>query len=156
MKLLFSPIFIVKQTQTLDPNNIDIVDDDNFLVQKSSLRRSRSNSSLSTEYSYRTNYRTFKPDELDQYLEIDIPSTMVKENPLEFWSSEFASKFPRLKRLARKILSIPATSSGTERLFSYSGIILNSRRQRLSPDQIDNMLVIRNARQILPNIKQVD
>ncbi|CAF1049622.1 unnamed protein product [Adineta steineri] len=143
------------QTQILD-SNIDIVDDDNLLVHKSSIRRSHSNSSLSTEFSYRTNYRTLKPDELDLYLETDIPSTIVKENPIDFWSSEFASRFPRLKNFARKILSIPATSSGTERLFSYSGIILNSRRQRLSPDQVDNMLVIRSARQILSNIKQVD
>jgi len=74
----------------------------------------------------------------------------------EYLLTSYTKKFPRLKRLARKILSIPATSSGTERLFSYSGIILNSRRQRLSPDQIDNMLIIRSARKILPNIKQVD
>ena len=86
-----------------------------------------------------------------------LPSTIVKENPLNFWSSEFASaKFPFLKCLARKLFSIPATSSGTERLFSYSGILLNNRRQRLSPDQVDNMLVIRSARQALTNVNQVD
>lgn len=121
------------------------------------MRRSSSASSLSTEFSYRTNYRAFKPDELDQYLEADLPSSIVKENPLNFWSSEFASsKFPLLKCLARKFFSIPATSAGTERLFSYSGIILNNRRQRLSPDQVDNMLVIRSARQVLSNVKQAD
>ncbi|CAF4794284.1 unnamed protein product [Rotaria sp. Silwood1] len=144
------------QTQSFDSNNMNITDDDNSLIHKSAIRRSISTSSLSTEFSYRTNYQAFKPDELDQYLEIDIPSTIVKENPLEFWSGEFASKFPRLKHLARKILSIPATSSGTERLFSYSGIILNSRRQRLSPDQVDNMLVIRSARQVLSSMKEND
>jgi hypothetical protein len=117
----------------------------------------RGKSSLSTEFSYRTHYRAFKPDELDQYLEAGLPSSIVKENPLHFWSTEFASaKFPLLKCLARKILSIPATSSGTERLFSFSGIILNNRRQRLSPDQVDNMLVIKSARQVLSKIKQTN
>ena len=86
-----------------------------------------------------------------------LPSTIVKENPLNFWLSKFASaKFAFLKCLTRKLFSTPATSSGTERLFSYSGILLNNRRQRLSPDQIDNMLVIRSARQALTNVNQVD
>ena len=118
---------------------------------------SSSASSISTEFSYRTNYQAFKPDELDEYLEADLPSEIVNENPLQFWSSELASsKFPVLKSFARKLFSIPATSSGTERLFSYSGIILNNRRQRLSPDKVDNMLVIRSARQVLKNVKQTD
>lgn len=54
------------------------------------------------------------------------------------------------------ILLIPATLSGTERLFSHAGIILNNRRQRLSLNQVDNMLVIRSARQILSNMKRDD
>ena len=112
---------------------------------------------FSTEFSYRTNYQAFKLDELDQYLEADLPSSIVKENPLNFWSSEFvSSKFPFLKCLARELFATPATSSGTERLFSYSEILLNNRRQRLSPDQVDNMLVIRSARQVLTNVNQVD
>ena len=113
------------------------------------ISRSLSCSSLLTEFSYKTNYQAFKPDELDEYLEADLPSSIVKENPLEFWSSELASvKFPVLKQLARKLFSIPATSAGTERLFSYSGIILNNRRQRLSPSQLNNMLVIRSTRRL--------
>jgi hypothetical protein len=43
----------------------------------------------------------FKSDELDQYLEADLPVTIVKENPLNFWSSDFAStKFASVKCLA--------------------------------------------------------
>ncbi|CAM4772748.1 unnamed protein product [Rotaria magnacalcarata] len=81
----------------------------------------------------------------------------VKDNPLHFWSSELASiKFPVLKCLARKLYSIPATSAGTERLFSYSGIILNNKRQRLSPDQLDNIHIIRSARKVLGNIQKID
>jgi hypothetical protein len=141
----------------LDQTNVHVNYDDIDLTHKAGIRRSLSSSSLSTEFSYRTNYQSFKPDELDQYLEADIPASIVNENPLQFWSTEFAScKFPLLKCLARRLFSIPATSSGTERLFSYSGLILNSRRQRLSPNQVDNMLVIRSARQVLTNVKQVD
>ncbi|CAF4812631.1 unnamed protein product, partial [Rotaria sp. Silwood2] len=75
-----------------------------------------------------------------------------KANPLEFWSSDIAAtKFPILQRIARKLHSIPATSAGTERLFSHSGLILTNRRQRLAPSQVDNMLLIRSARQLLLN-----
>ncbi|CAF4333163.1 unnamed protein product, partial [Rotaria magnacalcarata] len=120
-------------------------------------RRLSSASSLSTEFSYRTNYQAPKPDELDEYVESDINSSLVTDNPLHFWSSDIATiKFPVLKCLARKLYSIPATSSGTERLFSYSGIILNNRRQRLSPDQLDNILVIRGARKVLGHIQKSD
>ncbi|CAF3044129.1 unnamed protein product [Rotaria sp. Silwood2] len=147
-----------KQIQSTLDQNVVLVDDDNIdLIHKTSMKRSSSVSSLSTEFSYKTNYQAFKPDELDQYLEADLPSSIVKENPLQFWSGEFAtSKFPLLKCLARKLFSIPATSSETERLFSYSGIILNNRRQRLSPDQVDNMLVIRRARKVLTTLKNND
>ncbi|CAF2031797.1 unnamed protein product, partial [Rotaria magnacalcarata] len=84
---------------------------------------------------------------MQEFLELIRRSQIIKDNPLHFWSSELASiKFPVLKCLARKLYSIPATSAGTERLFSYSGIILNNKRQRLSPDQLDNIHIIRSAR----------
>ncbi len=140
-----------------DEINVHTNEDDIESIHQVEFRRSSSDSSVSTEFSYRTNYRAHKPDELDEYLEADFPSSIVQENPLQFWSSDLATvKFPLLKSLARKILSIPATSSGTERLFSLSGIILNNRRQRLSPDQVDNMLVIKSARQVLSKVKQAD
>ncbi|CAF1628626.1 unnamed protein product [Rotaria magnacalcarata] len=133
---------------SFNQNSIHVDHDVVDLTRKPGIerRRSSSTSSISTEFSYRTNYQALKPDEFDEYLEADLPSEIVNENPLQFWSSELASsKFPVLKCFARKLFSIPATSSGTERLFSYSGIILNNGRQRLSPHQVDNMLVIRSA-----------
>ncbi|CAF4498504.1 unnamed protein product [Rotaria sp. Silwood2] len=65
-------------------DELDIDQDDSDVYHKSSIRRSSSESSLSTEFSYKTNYQAFKPDELDRYLESDLSSTIVKANPLEF------------------------------------------------------------------------
>ncbi|CAF1591790.1 unnamed protein product [Rotaria magnacalcarata] len=144
---------------SINENNFDTNYDEIDLSRKNDIGRRRlsSASSLSTEFSYRTNYQAPKPDELDEYLESGINSSLVTDNPLHFWSSERATiKFPVLKCLARKLYSIPATSAGTERLFSYSGIILNNRRQRLSPDQLDNILVIRGARKVLGHIQKSD
>ncbi|CAF2126891.1 unnamed protein product [Rotaria magnacalcarata] len=144
---------------SINENNFDTNYDEIDLPRKNDIGRRRlsSASSLSTEFSYRTNYQAPKPDELDEYLESDINSSLVTDNPLHFWSIQLATiKFPVLKCLARKLYSIPATSAGTERLFSYSGIILNNRRQRLSPDQLDNILVIRGARKVLGHIQKSD
>jgi hypothetical protein len=51
----------------------------------------------------------FKSDELDQYLEADLPVTIVKE-------------FASVKCLAWKISSIPVKSSGTNRRLVIVGL----------------------------------
>ena len=89
--------------------------DDNFCNQsENNIRCSPSNCLLSGEFSYKINYQVFKSDELDQYLEVEIPSSIVNDNPLHFWPSDSASKYASLKRLARTLFSIPTTSSGTK------------------------------------------
>ncbi|CAF1433590.1 unnamed protein product [Rotaria sordida] len=78
------------QIQTsFDETIIDRNREDINLTQNTGIgrRRSSSSSSLSTEFSYSTTYQASKPDELDEYLEADIPSSIVKDNPLHFWSS---------------------------------------------------------------------
>ncbi|CAF4649147.1 unnamed protein product, partial [Rotaria sp. Silwood2] len=57
-------------------DELDIDQDDSDVYHKSSIRRSSSESSLSTEFSYKTNYQAFKPDEFDRYLESDLSSTI--------------------------------------------------------------------------------
>ena len=152
--LLFSSMFIEAKTRTsFDKTIIDLSRQDINLTQKTGIGRRHSSSSLqlSNEFSYSIIYQALKPDE------VDISSSVVKNNSLQFSSSELPSiKFPILKCLARKLYSIPATSAGTERLFSYRGIILNSKRQRLSSDQLDNIQVRRSARKVLGNIQKAD
>lgn len=48
--------------------------------------------------------------------------------------------FPRLSKLARKYLCIPATSSPSERLFSACGNVVTCERSCLKPAKLD-MLV---------------
>ncbi|CAF4156653.1 unnamed protein product, partial [Rotaria magnacalcarata] len=91
---------------SFNQNSIHVDHDVVDLTRKPGIerRRSSSTSSISTEFSYRTNYQALKPDEFDEYLEADLPSEIVNENPLQFWSSELASsKFPVLKCFARKL-----------------------------------------------------
>lgn len=45
----------------------------------------------------------------------------------------------------KKLLTAPATSTAVERLFSAAGLIMEAKRNRLSPDTLDEMLFVREA-----------
>ena len=44
------------------------------------------------------------------------------------------------------LFGVPASSATSERVFSASGRILEKRRQSLDPDIVDDILLIRNFR----------
>ncbi len=62
-------------------------------------------------------------------------------NPLQWWS-ERANKFPLLSEFAAKVLSIPATSAPSERVFSTSGITIAKERSRLDPWHANNLVFL--------------
>jgi hypothetical protein len=64
-------------------------------------------------------------------------------DPLKWWK-ENEARFRTISILARKYLSIPATSAPSERVFSLAGSICNRRRASLSPEHL-NALVFLNA-----------
>ena len=51
-------------------------------------------------------------------------------------------RFPKLSKLARKYLTIPATSAESERTFSDAGWILNKRRKNLESAIIADLLLL--------------
>ena len=59
--------------------------------------------------------------------------------PEEYWVKE-AVHYPVLSKLARKYLSIPASSASVERLFSVCGAIIRARRARLSANTVEALL----------------
>lgn len=68
-----------------------------------------------------------------------LPTIPVEKDPLQWWKAN-EDEFPRLAKLARKVLCVPATSVSSERLFSSSGNIQTVFRCSLKPDKL-NMLV---------------
>lgn len=61
-----------------------------------------------------------------------------------FWS-KYASKYPRVHRVALKYCYLPATSTATERVFSASTRLDTKLRSRLTPDIFDAMIFLHHT-----------
>lgn len=79
-------------------------------------------------------------DEISSYLL--LPSAPSTEDPLGWWKKHL-DKFPKLARIARKYLAIPATSVSSERLFSDAGNLISSKRTSLDPALVSKMLFLK-------------
>ncbi|CAF1041677.1 unnamed protein product [Rotaria magnacalcarata] len=88
-----------------------------------------------------------KPDELDRYLAMEIDKSLLTNNPLDFWKIH-SKTFPSLSKLARRVHSIPATSTEVERQFSSAGLIINQCRTNINPEQVGNILLIRSLNRV--------
>lgn len=63
----------------------------------------------------------------------------LHSDPLAWWRDNQA-RFPLLSKVARKYMTICATSAPSERVFSAAGNIVTPLRSSLKPDKV-NMLV---------------
>uniref|UniRef100_A0A1X7UE71 HAT C-terminal dimerisation domain-containing protein n=1 Tax=Amphimedon queenslandica TaxID=400682 RepID=A0A1X7UE71_AMPQE len=70
--------------------------------------------------------------EIKQYLV--CPKIDTEDDPLVWWL-QYSSSYPLLSKVAKKYFSICATSKASERLFSISGHIVNSKRTCLKPEK---------------------
>ncbi|KAJ8359468.1 hypothetical protein SKAU_G00159930 [Synaphobranchus kaupii] len=63
------------------------------------------------------------------------------EDPLLYWEKHVAV-YPHLYNLAKKYLSLPATSVPCERIFSKAGEVISRRRSRLKPSTAEKILFL--------------
>jgi len=82
-------------------------------------------------------------DELHAYLKESTIETNF--DPLEFWKLN-SIRFPVLSKLARIYLAVPSSSGEVERLFSIAGNIKRIRRNRLSNEKVEHILLWREYR----------
>ncbi|KAG0159953.1 hypothetical protein PDIDSM_7480 [Penicillium digitatum] len=75
-------------------------------------------------------------DEIARYLARGIE----RQKPRLFWK-EYEKSFPTLARIARDILSIPASGAGVERLFNCARDICHYRRGQLRPSTIRGLML---------------
>ena len=90
-------------------------------------------------------------DEMERYLKMEAEvnvdqntGDIVEINPIKFWSESTISRdIPSLARLARNILSVPASSAPVERVFSHGGIIFRPHRRRLTDDHLSQLIFLK-------------
>ena len=58
------------------------------------------------------------------------------------WWKDNSVKYPRLSKLAMRILSIPASSAASERVFSLAGNIITEKCNRLTNKTVDNIVFL--------------
>ena len=74
----------------------------------------------------------------------------VINNPLSWWSVS-QNQFPLVAKLARRLLSIPATSAPSERLFSDAGLTIAKDRANLLPDMAASLIFLQDAWDLAEN-----
>lgn len=77
---------------------------------------------------------------LSLYLKLTRFTGLTKGNPRVFWK-EHEHEYPVLAKMARDILSIPASGAGVERLFNCARDICHYRRGQLKPDTIKDLML---------------
>ena len=77
---------------------------------------------------------------VDDGLRIGTAHTTVNLWSTRTTESVIGVQFPRLAKLARTFLSVPASSGSVERLFSVSGAILIARRRHLTAQTVMSLL----------------
>ena len=81
-------------------------------------------------------------DDVMEYFKNKV-SYQEGEDVLSWWKKH-SCIYPQLSRLAPALLSIPASSASSERIFSETGRILEARRQQLSSESLDSLVFVRN------------
>jgi hypothetical protein len=77
--------------------------------------------------------------EVDRYL-----SCVLTDNTsILAWWKENEMYYPNISKLAKKYLAIPASSVPSERVFSFTGHLVNKKRARMTPSNV-NMFVFLN------------
>ena len=77
--------------------------------------------------------------------------TKKRNNPLDWWKLN-ACRFPNVAKLARAVLSIPATSAPSERVFSTAGRTITAERARMLPEHADDLVFLHDNYRAIPNI----
>lgn len=91
----------------------------------------------STSHSMRQRENSTNLIEVTQYVnEGLVPRT---DDPLTFWKIR-QHTLPRLAKLAKRHLSLVATSVPSERVFSTAGQIVSARRSRLTPQNVEKIM----------------
>jgi len=90
--------------------------------------------------------RTTTSNELELYLDSTIVFTnedLEKLDVLEWWSQN-ASRYPIVSRIAKDLLTIPASTVASESAFSAGKRVITDRRSRLSDESVEASVCLKD------------
>ena len=94
-------------------------------------------------FSYLASTKASSPGiDIEFNLYLSEPALPEETKPLDFWKLN-ESKFPKLSRMAKYYLSIPASSAPVERLFSIAGKLLRSDRCSMTDAVFQKLIAIK-------------
>lgn len=77
--------------------------------------------------------------EVDTFLKDAVPD--LDSDPTDWWEKN-ETRYPRLAKVAKRYLCIPATSVPSERVFSACGLTVTKLRSRLTPEHVDMLIFL--------------
>ena len=81
----------------------------------------------------------------------EIPDSEEGCNILEWWKNH-QEVLPLLSYLARAVFAIPAASSKSERVFSTAGLVVTPLRNRLDPEKVEDLIMIKQNKKLLQDM----
>ena len=60
---------------------------------------------------------------------------------------------PLLSKLAKKVLTVPASSSKSERVFSTGGNFVTSKRNKIAPKKVEDLILIKENKSKIEDFK---
>ena len=73
---------------------------------------------------------------------MESPEVLLRD-PLDYWVSEEARYYSPIARVAQDMLTIPATSTPSERLFSASGLLSEGKMSSISPENLEKRVLVK-------------
>lgn len=73
---------------------------------------------------------------------LSAPLLPRAENPLDWWKGRGSQLYPALAKVAQMYLSIPATQTRSERLFSTAGSVVSNRRELLLTEHVEQLVFL--------------
>ena len=81
--------------------------------------------------------------------------SMQADQDLLHWWKQQENTFPRLSALAHGILSVPATSAPSERVFSIAGLVLQAKRSNLAPNKVNKVVFVHNNAHLVDDMNSL-
>ncbi|KAJ8367340.1 hypothetical protein AAFF_G00320740 [Aldrovandia affinis] len=93
-------------------------------------------------FSFMKQCQTSQTNSVEQELDTYLHEDTRDEDPLHYWKRK-ATDFPQLSQVAKKVFTVPATTTPVERIFHTVGKILRPKRCRPLPQNLETLIYLK-------------